>query len=353
MERLIILTDSDSRFLVSITDLKNYTSMDVNKIRMYFETNNFKVDVLKFYEMDLTINYSGIFFLYQTSESKGSFYKKYIEDIIFFLEKQGAIVLPKYEYLKAHHNKVYMEMMRTRFSDDSLKTINSKCFGSWKDARNFETNFPVVVKLASGAGSSGVFLIKDKKSYYKCIRDKGSLIYSDNMGTLFISFTKNIIKKLKRKISASSSGYLKNNTLTLSKSIVVQTFIDGLKGDYKVLIFGKRYYTLYRKNRDNDFRASGSGKLYEVAENEHEGLLNFARKITFEIDFPILGIDIGYDMKEYHLIEFQMIHIGPYTLQSSNYWHEFHNGKWIRFNGVSDLEEEFSRSVLNFISKKD
>lgn len=353
MERLIILTDSDSRFLVSIADLKNYTSMDVNKIRMYFETNKFKVDVLKFYELDLTNNYSGIFFLYQISEAPGSFYKKYIEDIIFFLEKQGAIVLPKYEYLKAHHNKVYMEMMRTRFSDDSLKTIKSKCFGSWKDAQNIETNFPVVVKLASGAGSSGVFLIKDKKDYYKCIKDKGRFIYSDNLVNLLISFTKNVIKKLKRKISPSSSGYLKNSNLSFSKSMVVQTFIDGLKGDYKVLIFGNRYYTLYRKNRDNDFRASGSGKLFEVAENEHEGLLNFARKITFEIDFPILGIDIGYDMKEYHLIEFQMIHIGPYTLQASNFWHEFQNGKWIRFNGVSDLEEEFSRSIHNFIIKKD
>ena len=141
MERLIILTDSDSRFMISITDLKHYTSMDVSKIRRYFETNNFKVDVLKFYELDLTNNYSGIYFLYQTSETKGSFYKKYIEDFIFFLEKQGAIVLPKYEYLKAHHNKVYMEMMRTRFSDNSLKTIKSMCFGSWNDALNFETNF--------------------------------------------------------------------------------------------------------------------------------------------------------------------------------------------------------------------
>jgi glutathione synthase/RimK-type ligase-like ATP-grasp enzyme len=344
MGKLIILTDSDSRFLVSIEDQHNYTSMDVDKIRRYFETKKVDVDIKKFYELDLTQNYSGVFILYQTSETPGGFYKKYIEDIIFFLEKQGAIVLPKFEYLKAHHDKVYMEMMRTGFSDSSLKTIKSRCFGSWIDAQNYEPEFPVVVKWASGAGSAGVFLLRNKYDYNKCLKLKGQLIYS--------SYVKNVIKKVKKYISPSESGYLKNITPVFSKSLVVQTFIEGLNGDFKVLIFGNKYYTLYRRNRDNDFRASGSGKLYEVAENEHEGLLNYARKITYEIDFPILGIDIGYDGAKYHLIEFQMIHIGPYTLQASKFWHEFHDGKWIRFDGNSDLEEEFSRSIYEFLVKK-
>ena len=290
MERLIILTDSDSRFLVSMPDLKNYTSMDVDKIKRYFETLKFDVNVLKFYELDLTKNYSGVFILYQTSETPGAFYKKYIEDIIFFLEKQGAIVLPKYEYLKAHHNKVYMEMMRMGFSDVSLKTIKSICFGSWKDAQSFEPDFPVVIKLASGAGSSGVFLLRNKNDYYKCLKQKGGLIYSDNLVTLFTSYVKNVIKNLKKYFSPGDSGYLKNITPVFSKSLVIQTFINGLKGDFKVLIFGNKYYTLYRKNRDNDFRASGSGKLFEVPENEHEVLLNYARKVTFEIDLMYINI---------------------------------------------------------------
>jgi glutathione synthase/RimK-type ligase-like ATP-grasp enzyme len=326
--------------------------MDVDKIKRYFESKKIDVHVIKFYELDLTVNYSGVFILYQTSETPGAFYKKYIEDIIFYLEKQGAIVLPKFEYLKAHHDKVYMEMMRTGFTDSSLKTIKSRCFGSWNDAQNYVPDFPVVVKLASGAGSSGVYLLSNEYDYKKCLKVKGQLIYSDNLGTLLTSNVKNVIKNVMKYISPSVSKYLKNITQEFSQSFVVQTFIDNLKGDFKVLIFGNRYYTLYRKNRDNDFRASGSGKLYEVAENEHEGLLNYARKITYEIDFPVLGIDIGYDGEKYHLIEFQMIHIGPYTLQASKFWHEFHDGKWIRIDGNSDLEEEFSRSIHEFIIKK-
>ena len=43
--------------------------------------------------------------------------------------------------------------------------------------------------------------------------------------------------------------------------IVVQEFIPGLKNDYKVLIFGSKYYVLYRRVREGDFRASGQGLL--------------------------------------------------------------------------------------------
>ena len=107
---------------------------------------------------------------------------------------------------------------------------------------------------------------------------------------------------------------------------------------------------MYRKNRDNDFRASGSGRFYEVPENEHEGLLNFAKKLTHEIDFPIFGIDIGHDGKDYHLIEFQMIDLGTSALQRSKFWHEFHDGKWIKYEGGSNLEEEFSRSINDYIN---
>jgi glutathione synthase/RimK-type ligase-like ATP-grasp enzyme len=172
MEKLIILTDSRSDFLISIADLKNYTSMDIKKIQEYFEDNHFEVDIKYFSDLDLSKNYKGQFILYQSSESFGSFYKRYIEDLIFFLEKQGAITLPKFEYLKAHHNKVFMEMMRINFLDNSLKTITSRCFGSGHDALDYTPVFPVVIKQASGSASKGVFLARNSKEYVKYIMQK-------------------------------------------------------------------------------------------------------------------------------------------------------------------------------------
>lgn len=326
--------------------------MDIDKIKKYFISKDFNVVIKKFHELDFAEDFRGNYILYQTSEAPGSFYKRYIEDLIFHLEKGGAIVLPGYEYLKAHHNKIYMELMRTRFKDDLLKTIKSKCFGSWEDALNIQPDFPVVIKQSSSSGGAGVFLARNSSDYKKYIKRAGRILTSRNVTDLFIKYFKFIIKKIIKYLYPSRSRYVEYDTSPISNSLIVQTFIDGLKGDFKVLIFDRKYYMMYRKNRKNDFRASGSGKFYEVPQIEQEGLLEFAGRIKSEIDFPIIGMDIGFDGKKYHLLEFQMVHPGTSALQRSKYWHEYHDGKWVRFDGSSDLEVEFWRSIYNFINNR-
>jgi glutathione synthase/RimK-type ligase-like ATP-grasp enzyme len=352
MKRLIILTDESLQFLISIPDLKNYISMDIDKISTYFSVRGFDVVVQKFSSLDLTKDYKGVYIIYQTSESPGAFYKHYIEDLIFFLEQNGAIVLPNHELLKAHHNKVFMELMKSKFRDSSLKSIKSWCYGSWVDARNYNSSFPVVIKQSSSSGSAGVFLAMNKKEYLILTRKAGNVVVAQNIPGVFIYKLKILIKKLIRFLSPSKRKFLEFYTSPVSTSVIVQQFIEGLHGDYKVLIFGRRFYTLYRQNRKNDFRASGSGRFYDVPLEEHEGLLNFARKLTNEIDFPLFGMDIAFDNNDYHLLEFQVIHMGTPPLQRSKYWHEFHDGKWVRYDGTSDLEEEFSRSINEYIETK-
>jgi len=353
LKKLIILIDNKSNFQISKPDFKNFRSMDIDKIKRYFVAKGFNTDIKKFHELDLDENYKGVYILYQTSEAAGSFYKRYIEDLIYYLEKWGAIVLPRYEYLKAHHNKVFMELMRAGFKEDSVKTVKSKCFGSWEDALNYNPEFPVVIKQASSSGGAGVFLAKDRKEYIKKIKRAGRILISKNTAGLFINYFKILLKVIIKFLYPSKSRFVEYDTTPISHSLIIQKFIAGLKGDYKVLVFGSKYYTMYRKNRENDFRASGSGKFYEVPEKEQEGLLEFARKIASEIDFPIIGMDIGFDEKKYHLLEFQMIHFGTSALQRSKFWYEYHNGKWIRFDGKSDLEEEYSQSIFNFLKNTD
>lgn len=326
--KLMILTDNNGKFLISIQNLKNYTTMNISRIKKYFENKGYIVCIKSFSELDFCDNYRNVYILYETSEKKGGFYKRYIEDIIYFLEKQGAILLPKYEYLKAHHNKVYMELLRISFSDGALNTINSKCYGSAIEAigatRKYTIKYPIVIKRAAGAGGKGVYCANNYKEYKKYIYRASNVIISQSLGSLLIEEIKN---KVRYFLSNFKMRYKVTNREFANEPFVIQTFIEGLRGDYKVLFYGNKYYTLYRINRKNDFRASGSGLFREVPEHEHKEILEFARKLTMEIEFPIIGMDIGYDGKNYHLIEFQMIHIGPYALQASNYWHEYIDGK--------------------------
>ncbi len=351
MKSLIILTDEQSEFLVSKADPRGYTSMDVAKIADYFNNRGFSVKVARFSELDLREDYRGVYIIYQSSETPGGFYKRYIESIVYYLERKGAIALPNSEYLKAHHDKVFMELMRSRFSDDALKTLESKPYGSWVDALGYDSGFPVVVKSASGSASKGVFLASNKSEFDRVVRKAGRISVSRSLTDFFLGWFKIQLKSLIKMLDpAKKKYYWKYDTTPLSMPLIVQPFVKGLEGDFKVLYFGGKYFSMYRKNRANDFRASGSGVFLQVPEERFDGLLNFARKITLEINFPMIGMDIGFDGTNYHLIEFQMLDMGPSALQHAEFWHEFRDGRFIRFVGKSDLENEFCRSILGFIS---
>lgn len=346
MKHLIILLDEDNNFLISLKNLKVYQTMNVDLLNENFAQRGYKVEVLRFCELDLSTDFAGKYIIYQTSEAEGSFYKRYIEDVVFYLERNGAIVLPKYEYLKAHHNKGYMELLKNTFNDQTLKTIKTKYYGSSMIPFRQLTELPFVIKQISGSGSDGVYLVRNEKEYREALTRVSNTVIGNNVSQIIINRIKNQIKQL---VKLVNKKYTRRIPPPIYRPFIVQTFIKGLGGDYKVLYFGGKYYTLYRKNRENDFRASGGGRLFVVPENEQEALLHFARRLVGEIDFPIIGMDIGFDGNRFHLIEFQMIHLGPYTLQASDFWHEFIDNNWVRFDGKSNLEEEFSRSIFNYI----
>jgi glutathione synthase/RimK-type ligase-like ATP-grasp enzyme len=312
--------------------------MNLQLLVQQFENRGYNVAVSQFGEIDLERDFKNTAVLYHSSEKQGGFYKSYIEDIVYYLEKKGSLVLPKFEYLKAHHNKVYMELIRKRFENLELKTIKTYCYGSSDEALNRLPEFPIVLKISAGAGSNGVKLAKNEEEYRKAVKELSRIYISDNI----IGIGKDYFKAF-RNLAFNA------NKKTLEQKFIVQTFVPNLLGDYKVLYFGGKYYTLYRKNRDNDFRASGGGKLFLVPDEENIPLLNFAKKIVAEIDFPIIGIDIGHDGHQYHLLEFQMIHLGPYTLQFSDYYYIESNGLWNKVEGKSVLEEEFVRSIAEYI----
>jgi glutathione synthase/RimK-type ligase-like ATP-grasp enzyme len=348
MFKLIILIDSYSKFLIS-TSGGYYHSMDVIKIKNLFESSNFKVNVLKYSDLNFDYNFNSTIVIYQSSEDNGLFYKRYIEDIIFYLEQKGAIVLPDYKYLKAHHNKGFMELLRKSFKTVELKTINSVYYGNIVDINSNTYDYPLVVKQVSGSGSSGVLLAKNRKELSKVVKKISRGYIFESILRIPIELTKNILTILLNKFY--SDKYL-TNVNKINKPYIVQNFISNLPGDYKVLYFGGKYYTLYRSNRKKDFRASGSGIFSDVPDLEIEPLLNFAKLVVNEIDFPIIGMDLGFDGNRFHLIEFQMIHLGPLTLERSNYYHINLNGKWVKVCEKSNLEEEYARSIAEFINLK-
>ena len=210
--------------------------------------------------------------------------------------------------------------------------------------------YPLVIKASAGAGSGGVALAYNERELLKYSKKYSKRIYFDYYANLWrIS----LIQKLK-----NTYRTLKKQPLVIYRKkegkFIVQTFITNLKGDYKVLVFGNQYYVLQRMNRVGDFRASGSGRFsFPGFSEETQKILDFAKMAHDEMQQPMLSLDIAYDGKECHMIEFQAVHFGPYTLEKSSYYYEYKNLGWSQKKSTGDLEDAVVYAVNNFILGKE
>ena len=115
-------------------------------------------------------------------------------------------------------------------------------------------------------------------------------------------------------------------------------------------MYGEKLYCLARENRPNDFRASGSGRFsYPV--RVAEDILNYTSELFQKFDCPCASFDVAYDGQRCHLLEFQFVSFGTYTIENAPHYFRLSESGWETVVGKSVVEEEFARSVVEFIHR--
>ena len=336
MNKIFLLTDYRNQFYSSTR--QSGAGVNLERLRSNFAKLNFELIIISFSKINFrTQNYKNEWVLYQSSEDPNLLYRSYIEDIIFGLFMQGAKLIPSIYQFKAHHNKHFMEILRDVSTMAEIKNIQSERYGTYedylKDIEKFKSD-QYVIKSSDKSKSEGVFLVtnlNEKLLFPKIISRTFSL--------------KNLqyfIEKLKTR----------NNPLYISnhrKKFIIQTYISNLNGDYRVVVYGNKFYVLYRKNRNNDFRASGSMK-FNFNIKLPSNLLNFAKKVFENFDTPYIALDIGVKNDKFFLFEFQFLSFGQYTLEKSKFYYKFENVNWNKIFEKPDLEKEIATSVVMFIN---
>ncbi|NCC74445.1 MAG: hypothetical protein EOM06_13770 [Sphingobacteriia bacterium] len=337
-KNILILTDYKGFF-----GSKQYSpvyrgGMDLNKIVSFFKANGIDARIVSLSEIDPErLGIDQPFVIYTSSEDHDARYKSYIEDIIFDLEQRGLVAIPSYTFLKAHNNKVAMEMLRARTNFPEIQTIRSRAFGTLEELKQAsgELEYPVVVKTHAGAMSRGVAKADNAEELISQAA-KFSRSYSLQHDL------KELLRKVKYRDSYTKESFHRSK-------FVVQNLIEGLKNDWKVLVYGKRCFALRRDNRDNDFRASGSGKFH-FSKDLPAGMLDFALSIRKHFNVPHISLDIGFDGVRFHLIEFQFINFGTTTIEKSPFYFSNTTSGWEIIEFKSDLELVYAESILDFIS---
>lgn len=180
--------------------------------------------------------------------------------------------------------------------------VESKIFFDKKSALGWirKQEFPVVYKLPQGAGSTNVRLINNIKEAEQICRIHFSFLGRPDIGMKLYYTEKNMFRKTFQEIFRSGKYRYGNNNRGY---IFLQKFIPGNEYDIRVTIVGNRSVIYRRKVRDNDFRASGSGKIdYHVSEKDIKAI-PIARRISELIHSQTMTYDFIYDGGKLKVVE--------------------------------------------------
>lgn len=334
IKTIVLLTDYKGRFETKYKAKPYRSGLSKDRIKLHFLSLGYNTEFKEFSDIELfNSEIDERIFLYTSSEDSDNKYKSFIEDIIYGLELKGAFVLPSYRFLKAHNNKVFMEILRKLLSPPEINNIKSFQFGCYEDFSKANIDdVDWVYKSSSGSQSEGVG--KGKVNEIK--RSLKRLSYSSNLKQII----KEYIRSIKHKAYIKESFY--------RNKFIIQQFIPGINNDWKILIYGKKFFVLKRSNRKNDFRASGSG-LFMHDENAPFQILDYAERVYKEFEVPVLSLDLSIHEENIYLFEFQALNFGTLTIVASPFHYIRKEQKWIIIKEEVEIEHEFCLSVHEYL----
>lgn len=187
------------------------------------------------------------------------------------------------------------------------------------NAINFlkNTDYPLVIKLSRGAASSNVGLIQSFDSG----RDIVEQIFSNGVTSLWRAYTpkyrrliRNVLECFRHLIRPTYSELSNNHC------VLLQEFIPQNDYDIRITIIGKYAMGFARHNRDNDFRASGSGKVdynIELVSREH---IEMAFDISKRLGEPFIAIDFLHSENGLKVIEINFAYASYVVQNCPGHW---------------------------------
>ena len=261
--------------------------------------------------------------------------REYMKDAFYFL-RDRCILIPDYDFLLAYENKGFQELKRKSLGIGNLS-------GSVHyDLDGKEKRMPYVFKKISGAGSGGVHLVHTPADETKLKRKYFRVSLRRKLALLHRRFA--LKRDHYQAYRYRHKGFLR---------FVSQEFVPHMDHDYKILVFGDRFFGLKRNVRNGDFRASGSGDFDFLARIPDE-VLEFAANIAKQLKAPQLSLDIVESPTGCHLIEYQALNFGPTTLTLSKGYYSLNRERniWEWTEAQSDLGECFAHSVVHYFDKQ-
>lgn len=273
-------------------DLFHYRWID------YCEKNNIPYKLVTCYDNDIIQQLMGCSCLMWHYHQASTTAIVMAKSLLFSLEQSGFKVFPDFNTAWHFDDKVAQKYLLEALAIDLVPTwvfYNKKTAYQWIET----TAFPKVFKLKGGAGSQNVQLVKTKdqaKSLANKAFTNGFPAY-DGWGSIKERYRKwllgktsffDVFKGFVRLFNPPRYAKVMGNEMDY---LYFQEFIANNDADIRIVVIGGKAFGIKRMNRENDFRASGSGFILYDKQSIDERFV----KVAFEINKKLNAQCIAYD----------------------------------------------------------
>jgi len=220
--------------------------------------------------------------------------------------------------------------------------------------------YPVVFKLRGGAGSQNVVLVRNRRQAHRLVtRMFGKAIFPEkfvNSGSIrFKHF--NLYRELHYicgNIYRWGKGLDTSPFWQIHKNYVLfQKFLPGNKWDTRVTVIGDRAFAFRRMVRDDDFRASGSGRIDYDTKQIDIRCIEIAFQISKKMGFQSMAYDFLRNEEGVpEFCEVSYTYVSSAVHECSGYWDSqlgWHEGQyWPEYLHLMDALELPSLKMPEF-----
>jgi len=297
----------------------------------YLKTNNIDFIIVDCYKTDIISQLDGCTHLVWQWTQHDPLAMILAYDLTRSLEKIGIKVFPSSNNSWHFDDKVAQKYLLEAIGAPLVK---SYVFYSKKEAVSWvnRTNFPKVFKLKGGAGSNNVKLAVTKRDAIKMINKSFGVGFNrvDR-----VDLFKERIRKFKHKQSKETvlglfKGFARLVVATKFDKIMgrekgyayFQDFIPNNDYDIRIIIIGKRAFGIKRMVRDNDFRASGSGKISYEIKDIPKDCIEIAFNVSKVLETDCLCYDFVYLNESPKIVEISYGFSASAYIKVKGYWNE-------------------------------
>lgn len=197
--------------------------------------------------------------------------------ILPLLEKAGVRCMPTYNSFRFCGDKLRLAAFYAAeniAAPETVPVFNITDVEQWKKVVG---SYPVVGKLRKGASSQNVILIHDAKQL-------------DRIATRLFS-GRTVAGQLDPGFAQRARSVLRRRPRLAEECLLLQEFAPGNEGDHRVSVIGERAFYFQRRNRPNDFRASGSGMISYDPSEADQRLIEMAFEMSIKYNFETMVYD--------------------------------------------------------------